>query len=67
MLTLIGIDTDRELSFTDVQFSVVNTNYVLALTSDSRFFVVSLSKDTRLDFSELKLDLSPPHSPYRQP
>lgn len=57
MLTLIGIDTDPELSFTDVQFSILNNNYVLALTSDSRFFVVSLHTDTRLDYSEFKLDL----------
>jgi hypothetical protein len=50
-----------------VQFSVLNSNYVLALTSDSRFFVISLETDIRLDFCELKLDLTPPHSPYKVP
>jgi len=42
MLILIGIDIKLDLSFTDVQFSILNNNYVLALTSDSRFFVVDL-------------------------
>ena len=50
-----------------MQFSVLNSNYVLALTSDSRFFVISLETDIRLDFCELKLDLTPPHSPYKVP
>ena len=50
-----------------MQFSVLNSNYVLALTSDSRFFVISLETDIRLDFCELKLDLPPPHSPYKVP
>lgn len=50
-----------------MQFSVLNSNYVLALTSDSRFFVISLETDIRLDFCELKLDLAPPHSPYKVP
>lgn len=50
-----------------MQFSVLNSNYVLALISDSRFFVISLETDIRLDFCELKLDLTPPHSPYKVP
>ena len=67
VLPLIGIDTNPELGFVDVQFSILNSNYILALTTDSRFFAVSLATDIRLDHCELKLDLAPPHSPYRVP
>jgi len=67
IIPLIDIDKTAELCFIDVQFSILNSGYILALTSDSRFFAASLENDTRLDFCELKIELTPPHSPYKMP
>jgi hypothetical protein len=66
-LPLKNLDTVPELGFVDVQFSILNSNYVLALTSDSKFYAISLLNDLRFDHWELGLDLTPPHSPYKIP
>jgi len=59
--------TKPELTFRDVQFSILNSNYILALTSDARLFVVNFLKDTKLDSSEQILDLISQISPYKPP
>ena len=41
-----------DLVIKDVQFSILNPNYVLTLTSDSHFYVSNLTGDIRLDFAE---------------
>jgi hypothetical protein len=48
-LPLKNLDTDQELGFVDVQFSILNSNYVLALTSDSKFYAISLLNDLRFE------------------
>jgi hypothetical protein len=67
LLILEAMNTKPELTFRDVQFSILNSNFILVLTSDARLFVVNVLKDTRLEFSEQTLDLVPQTSPYKAP
>ena len=65
MLVLETLENQAQPTFRDVQFSILNTNYVLALTSNARLYVVCLLKDIQLEKSELILDLLPQNPPYK--
>ena len=65
MLVHKAMVDEPELTFRDVQFSILNTNYVLSLTSDARLYVVCLLKDIQLEKSELILKLKPQTSSYK--
>ncbi len=56
--TLMKIEGQNQSKINDVQFSVLNPNYVLTLTSDNKFLVNNLADPEGLDHIEQTIDLA---------